>query len=348
MITDSNDSIDSMEYEEAPFMTTASTSVYCDPTRRHDFAFLFDVTNGNPNGDPDAGNLPRIDPETMRGLVTDVAIKRKIRDWVDMSQGNKDGFAIYVQNKGIALNDFNRRAHDAVFGAALETSAVDTSLEEREAKRVPASKGGKQEKEPRDKRVDESVPARQNARRDWMCKQFYDIRTFGAVLSTGDYPAGQVRGPIQLTFSQSIDRIAPQDISITRVAVTELNPQKKTTSTMGRKAFIPYGLYLGYGFVVPHFARQTGFSAEDLELFWMALQSVWDIDRSANRGMLALRGLTIFSHNNALGNAPAHRLFDRMKVELVEGVKIPRHFRDYQVTVNGTDLPDGVTLTQLV
>ncbi|HVB21702.1 MAG TPA: type I-C CRISPR-associated protein Cas7/Csd2 [Ktedonobacteraceae bacterium] len=321
-------------------MTTVATPIYCDPTKRHDFAFLFDVTNGNPNGDPDAGNLPRIDAETMHGLVTDVCIKRKIRDWVDMTQGNQERFEIYVQNKGIALNDFNKRAHQAVFEVPTgENGAGEPATDTKRAKGAKQGKDGS---------VDESNTSRQNARREWMCKHFYDIRTFGAVLSTGDYPAGQVRGPVQLTFSQSIDPIIPLDISITRVAVTEIDPTKKTTSTMGRKAFVPYGLYLGYGFVVPHFAQQTGFSAEDLELFWTALQSVWDVDRSANRGMLALRGLYIFSHNNGLGNAPAHRLFDRIAVKLKDDVQVPRHITDYNITVNDTDLPDGVTLTPLV
>lgn len=323
-------------------MTTVATPIYCDPTKRHDFAFLFDVTNGNPNGDPDAGNLPRIDPETMRGLVTDVCIKRKIRDWVDMTRGTQERFEIYVQNKGIALNDFNRRAHQAVFGAITEDGQSETAVEVKDTKRGKGAKGGEQG---RDTRRDESVSDRQQSRRAWMCDHFYDIRTFGAVLSTGDYPAGQVRGPIQLTFAQSIDPIIPLDISITRVAVTEIQSDKKTTSTMGRKAFVPYGLYLGYGFVVPHFAQQTGFSTEDLELFWAALQSVWDIDRSANRGMLALRGLYIFSHSNALGNAPAHRLFERLNVKLKEGIQVSRHIADYDMIVNDADLPDGVTLT---
>jgi CRISPR-associated protein Csd2 len=323
-------------------MTTIATPIYYDPTKRHDFAFLFDVINGNPNGDPDAGNLPRIDPETMRGLVTDVCIKRKIRDWVDMTCGTQERFEIYVQNKGIALNDFNKRAHQAVFGATAENGHSEAALEARDAKR---SKGAKGSEQGRDTRAEESVAARQNARREWMCQHFYDIRTFGAVLSTGDYPAGQVRGPIQLTFAQSVDPIIPLDISITRVAVTEIDEKKKTTSTMGRKAFVPYGLYLGYGFVVPHFAQQTGFSTEDLELFWTALQSVWDVDRSANRGMLALRGLYIFSHSNGLGNAPAHRLFERITVKLKEGVQVPRHIADYRMSINDTDLPDGVTLT---
>ena len=325
-------------------MTTVATPIYCDPTKRHDFAFLFDVTNGNPNGDPDAGNLPRIDPETMRGLVTDVCIKRKIRDWVDMTRGNQERFEIYVQNKGIALNDSNKRAHQAVFGAIAEDGQSEAALEAKDAKRAKGVKGSEQGK---DTRRDESVADRQQSRRTWMCNQFYDIRTFGAVLSTGDYPAGQVRGPVQLTFAQSIDPIIPLDISITRVAVTEIDPKKKTTSTMGRKAFVPYGLYLGYGFIVPHFAQQTGFSTEDLELFWTALQSVWDVDRSANRGMLALRGLYIYSHSNALGNAPAHRLFERIDVKLREGIQVPRHIADYTVTINDTDLPDGVTPTRL-
>lgn len=324
-----------------------TTPIFCDPTKRHDFAFLFDVTNGNPNGDPDAGNLPRIDPETMHGLVTDVCIKRKIRDWVDMTHEMEEHFEIYVQNKGIALNALHQRAHQAVFGTTTsENGQGDQAfLETQDVKRSKGIKGGEQGK---DRKVDESNPARQNPRRAWMCHQFYDVRTFGAVLSTGDYPAGQVRGPIQLTFAQSIDPIIPLDISITRVAVTEIDPTKKTTSTMGRKAFVPYGLYLGYGFFVPHFARQTGFSAEDLELFWTALQSIWDIDRSASRGMLALQGLYIFSHSNALGNAPAHRLFERIQVQLAGGVQIPRHITDYAITVNDSALPDEVILTRLV
>jgi len=318
-------------------MTTTATSIFCDPAKRHDFTFLFDVTNGNPNGDPDAGNLPRIDPETMHGLVTDVCIKRKIRDWVDMTRSNEERFEIYVQNKGIALNDFNKRAHQAVF----ESKASGNGRGEQAATEAKRAKGAKEDEQR------ESSAFRQNARREWMCDHFYDIRTFGAVLSTGDYPAGQVRGPIQLTFAQSINPIIPLDISITRVAVTKIDEEKKTTSTMGRKSFVPYGLYRGYGFFVPHFARQTGFSSEDLELFWTALRSVWDVDRSASRGMLALRGLYIFSHDNALGNAPAHSLFDRIHVNLNEGVQAPRSIGDYTVMVDEADLPEGVTLSRL-
>lgn len=322
-------------------MTTTTPSIISDPAKRHDFAFLFDVTNGNPNGDPDAGNLPRMDPETMCGFVTDVCIKRKIRDWVDLTRGTQERFGIYVQNKGIALNDFNKRAHQAVF----PSKGIENEQGEQTANDVKDPKGAKRSEKMKDTKLDESAPTRQNARRAWMCDQFYDIRTFGAVLSTGDYPAGQVRGPIQLTFAQSIDPITPLDISITRVAVTEIDPTKKTTSTMGRKSLVPYGLYLGYGFFVPHFAQQTGFSAEDLELFWMALQGIWDVDRSASRGMLALRGLYIFSHTNALGNAPAHRLFERIHIKKEEDVQVPRSFTDYVVAINHDDIPDGVTLT---
>ncbi len=325
-------------------MTTLTTPIHCNTTKRHDFAFLFDVTNGNPNGDPDAGNSPRVDPETMRGIVTDVCLKRKVRDWVDMGYSGQERFEIYVQNRGIALNEFNKRAHQAVFGMPQENGQQETSAEAKDTKRAKSAKGSEQGK---DSKAEESATARQNARRKWMCDHFYDIRTFGAVLSTGDYPAGQVRGPIQLTFAQSVDPVFPQDISITRVAVTNIDQDKKTTSTMGRKAFVPYGLYLGYGFVVPHFAQQTGFSSEDLSVFWNALQSVWDVDRSANRGMLALHGLYIFSHDHALGNAPAHRLFERIAPKLKEGVSVPRHINDYTIGVNDAELPDGVTLTQL-
>lgn len=273
----------------------------------------------------------------MHGLVTDVCIKRKIRDWVDITRNSEEGFEIYIQNKGIALNDFTKQAHQAVFG----TKTIENGRSEQGILEAKRAKGTKDD-EPK-----ESATSRQNARREWMCKHFYDIRTFGAVLSTGDYPAGQVRGPIQLTFAQSISPITPLDISITRVAVAEIDEKKKTTTTMGRKSFVPYGLYRGHGFFVPHFAQQTGFSAEDLQLFWTALRSIWDVDRSASRGMLALRGLYIFSHDNPLGNAPAHSLFDRIHVTLNQGVQAPRHIGDYTLTVDEAGLPEGVTLNRL-
>lgn len=285
--------------------------IYSDAQKRHDFVFLFDVTNGNPNGDPDAGNLPRVDPETMHGLVTDVSIKRKIRDWVDLTHGNEERFKIYVQNKGIALNALHERAY----------TALNIKINE-----------GKQKAD----EVDQT--------QRWMCENFYDIRTFGAVMTT-KVNCGQVRGPIQLTFATSVDPIIPLDLSITRVAITQVGTDKKTE--MGRKAVVPYALYMGYGFVVPHFARQTGFSSDDLELFWEALRSAWELDRSASRGLMALRSLYIFSHENPLGNAPAHRLFERIQPDLANGTIPPRHFNDYKVAVNDANMPDGVTLTKL-
>lgn len=285
--------------------------IYCDPEKRHDFVFLFDVTNGNPNGDPDAGNLPRVDPETMHGLVTDVSIKRKIRDWVDLTHGSKERYKIYVQNKGIALNELHSRAYTAI---------------------NVKSTGPKQKSD----EVDQA--------RRWMCENFYDVRAFGAVMMT-KINCGQVRGPIQLTFAKSINPITPLDMAITRVAITQIGTDK--TTEMGRKAIVPYALYMGYGFVVPHFAQQTGFSAEDLQLFWSALQSAWDIDRSASRGMLALRGLYVFTHSSSLGNAHAHRLFAHINPQLAKGVQVPRCFTDYDITVDAAALPDGVTLSIL-
>ncbi|MDN5344218.1 MAG: CRISPR-associated protein Csd2 [Clostridia bacterium] len=295
-------------------------TIYTNPEVRHDFVLLFDVRDGNPNGDPDAGNLPRLDPETMQGLVTDVCLKRKIRDWVDMTRGSEATMKIYVQHHGI-LNAQHQRAYDAL---------------------GEKSTGTKQNRETIDKA------------RQWMCQNFYDIRMFGAVMTTG-VNCGQVRGPMQLTFARSIDPIVPMDISITRVAITrsedaatnEEGEGGKVTE-MGRKALVPYGLYLGYGFFNPHFAADTGVSAADLEIFWEALQRMWDVDRSASRGMMACRGLYIFSHESALGNAPADSLFKRINVQRREGVKAARSFNDYEVTLIEEDLPAGVTLTRLV
>lgn len=313
---------------------------HLDHTKRHDFTFLFDVTNGNPNGDPDAGNLPRIDPETMHGLVTDVSIKRKIRDFVDVTRGEQRGFRIFIQSKGFALNDLIAQSKVAL-PAEAQTQVEDEDDEEggkkAKAKPTPLSPAKRREYE--------------GLRRDLMCKQFYDIRTFGAVLSTGKQEsdggkmrgAGQVRGPVQLTFARSIDPIIPLDISITRVAITRPEDDKRTE--MGRKALLPYALYMGHGFVTPHFAGQTGFSSNDLGVFWEALQRCWELDRSASRGMLALRGLYVFSHEHPLGNAPAHELFERVQVE---EVPMARDFDKARVTVDEANLPAGVTLTHLV
>ncbi len=307
-------------------MTTMAQSAHLDVRRRHDFVLLFDVADGNPNGDPDAGNLPRMDPETMQGLVTDVALKRKVRDWVDLIQGGEGRFKIYVQHRGSALNTLHQRAYD-------ELGIKST--------------GSKQARDDVDKT------------RDWMCANFYDIRTFGAVMTTG-VNCGQVRGPFQLTFARSIDQIVPLDLSITRVAVTREEDAKVVTggddgegasgkeTEMGRKAIVPYGLYRARGFFNPHFARQTGVTEEDISLFWQALQMMWDVDRSSARGMMACRGLYVFSHESPLGNAPAATLLERVSVRRKEGVETVRCYADYEVVVNEDSLPKSVLLTRLV
>lgn len=305
-------------------MTATATVTHLDTARRHDFVLLFDVQDGNPNGDPDAGNLPRVDPETMHGLVTDVAIKRKVRDYVDLARGNEANYKIYIQNKGEALNALHQRAYD------------DLGLK---------STGSRQSRDD------------VNQARAWMCDNFYDVRTFGAVMST-KVNAGQVRGPIQMTFARSIDPIVPLDVSITRVAITQVEDigvvegddgqaTGGKVTEMGRKSLVPYGLYRGHGFFVPSFAEQTGFDSEDLELFWAALQMMWDLDRSSSRGLTGCRGLYIFSHDSKLGNAPAHKLFELITVERKPEVDAPRAFADYTVTINEAGLPDGVTLTRL-
>ena len=295
--------------------TTAQT--HTDSDRRHDFVLLFDVQDGNPNGDPDAGNLPRVDPETMQGLVTDVALKRKIRDYVDVSGRDQSRYKIYVQRESYLTETRSR-----VFGAKSE---------------------GRQGIHP-------------SEAQKWMCEEFFDVRVFGAVMSMREYNAGQVRGPVQLTFARSIDQIVPLDSSIARVALErgertaeqgDDDLEAPTHGTLGRKATVPYGLYLGYGFFNPHFAQRTGASADDLDLLWTALVNMWDLDRSAARGLMACRGLYVFSHESSLGNAPAHRLFERINVQLKEGVAAPRKFGDYAVTVNDADLPTGISLTRL-
>lgn len=307
-------------------MSATNGQVHLDPNRRHDAVLFFDVVDGNPNGDPDAGNLPRVDPETMQGLVTDVAIKRKIRNWVDATRGTEERFKIYVQNKGYALNDLHQRAYAA---------------------EGLVSRGAKQPREDVDRA------------RLWMCDNFFDVRTFGAVMSTG-VNAGQVRGPVQLTFARSIDPIAPLDVSITRIAITRREDAKfadagddddrgkgKQTE-MGRKSLVAYGLYRAHLFFNPHFAASTTFDGADLAIVWEALQLMWDLDRSASRGMMACRGLHVFSHDNALGTAPAHTLFDRVTARRLEGVVAPRSIGDYAIAVDAAGLPSGVTLTSLV
>ena len=300
---------------------------------RYDFVLLFDVQDGNPNGDPDAGNLPRLDAESGRGLVTDVCLKRKLRNYVEiakLAENDQPGpfadndaarFNIYVKEKAI-LNQQNSKAYVAIGKADL--------LKGDDKKR----KGG------------DSVD---DARR-WMCKNFFDVRTFGAVMSTG-VNCGQVRGPVQLTFARSVDPIVVLEHSITRMAVaTEAEAEKQggDNRTMGRKHTVPYGLYVAHGFVSAFLADQTGFSGDDLQLLWQGLTQMFEHDRSAARGQMSTRGLYVFKHDSKLGNAPAHVLFERIQAKLKDGVTAPRAFTDYDINVNDTDLPTGVTLDRKV
>ncbi len=302
------------------------TSPHLDPARRQDFKLIFDVTDGNPNGDPDSGNLPRVDPETMQGLVTDVCVKRKVRDFVTAVSENAAPNRIYVQHRGAALSTLQGEAY-----SELKIKSTGT------------------------KQAREDV----DGTRQWMCDQFWDIRTFGAVMSIKPN-CGQVRGPVQLTFARSIDPITTLEIPITRVAITReedaaFGPGAEEGETvgggkvteMGRKAIVPYGLYVAVGSVAPFLARQTGFHHEDLDLLWQALAGCWDMDRSAARGIMSCRGLHVWSHDSTRGNAPAWQLLERVAVTRRAGVKVPRNFGDYEVQVN-RKLPEGVTFTSIV
>lgn len=281
---------------------------------RYDFVILFDVENGNPNGDPDAGNAPRVDPETGLGLVTDVCLKRKIRNYVEMVKENDPAYRIYIKS-GLTLNSKDEEAVAAVCG--------DQDL----------SKAKKDDPE-----LDEKL-------RDWMCRHYYDVRTFGAVMTTfvkNKLNCGQVRGPVQLGFARSIDPIVPQEVTITRVAITKEEDAEKKGTEMGSKHIVPYGLYRAEGFVSANLARKvTGFSEEDLELLWEAIVNMFENDHSAARGKMVARELIIFKHDSELGNAPAYKLFDAVTVRRKEGVTVPRSYQDYIVTVADA-LPTGV------
>ncbi len=302
---------------------------------RYDFVLLFDVKDGNPNGDPDAGNLPRLDPETGHGLVTDVCLKRKVRNFVTMSNAAqpRSGLEIYVQEKAV-LNHQNERAYEAL--GLNKVEAAEDSDE------TPAKKPKKEKRKGSGNDVDKA--------RDWMCKNFFDVRTFGAVMSIG-VNCGQVRGPVQLTFSRSLDPIVSAEHAITRMAVAteaEAEKQQGDNRTMGRKFTVPYGLYRAHGFVSAHLAKQTGFSQDDLSLVWQALALMFEHDRSAARGLMSTRGLYVFEHGSALGSAPAHELFDRVTATLREPGSSPRAFSDYVVNVRESDLPAGIRLHRLV
>lgn len=277
---------------------------------RIDFVYIFDVKDGNPNGDPDAGNLPRVDAETGMGLVTDVCLKRKVRNYVQIVKGLEDGFDIFIKEKAI-LNLEIDKAHD--------------DMDVKEAK------------------------DKTEAARKFMCKNYYDIRTFGAVMSTGKN-AGQVRGPIQITFARSVDPIAAAEHSITRMAVTtekEAERQDGDNRTMGRKSTISYGLYVANGFISANLAKQTGFDEDDLKLFFDALKNMFDCDRSAARGLMSAQKLIVFKHNSELGNAPANKLFDLVSVKKKTDAPA-RQFSDYEVTIDKANLPEGITIEELL
>ena len=294
-----------------------------DPIKnRYEFVILFDVENGNPNGDPDAGNMPRLDPETGYGLVTDVCLKRKIRNYIETIKEDAPGYRIYIKD-GVPLNRSDAEAF------------AHFDIDPKTIKDVKK----------KDDQLDQKL-------RDWMCGEFFDIRTFGAVMTTfvkNSLNCGQVRGPVQLSFARSVDPIVPQEVTITRVAITtEADAEKKGTE-MGRKHIIPYALYRCEGYVSANLARKTtGFSEDDLALLWQAILNMFEIDHSAARGKMAVRQLIVFKHDSELGSAPAYKLFDTVKVERNEGVVSPRAYSDYTVSISTGDLPEGVTCTQMV
>ncbi|MEW6182561.1 MAG: type I-C CRISPR-associated protein Cas7/Csd2 [Bacillota bacterium] len=280
---------------------------------RYEFVLLFDVENGNPNGDPDAGNMPRIDAETGLGLVTDVCLKRKIRNYVDIAKNGSEGYDIYVR-EGAVLNTQHRKAY----------SSVDLKPEPK--------------KLPKDRDKSEELTA-------FMCRHFYDIRTFGAVMTT-EINCGQVRGPVQLSFSRSIDPIVQQEVTITRMAVTSEKDAEKKDREMGRKYIVPYALYRAEGFVSAKLAEKVGFTSGDLELLWEALINMFDHDRSAARGKMTSRKLIIFEHETDLGHAPAQKLFDLVTVSRRDSTRPPRAYSDYEVAVNAGGVPVGIKLIE--
>lgn len=282
---------------------------------RYEFVYLFDVINGNPNGDPDSGNMPRLDPESSKGLVTDVCLKRKIRNYIQLTEGDTPGYDIYVQEKGV-LNRQNQKAYDAL---GIKPESKKLPKEDEKAKELTR----------------------------WMCNNFFDVRTFGAVMTT-EINSGQVRGPVQLAFAKSIDPIVPLEISITRMAVTNEKDLEKER-TMGRKHIVPYGLYRAHGFISANLAAKTGFSDADLEKLWQALKMMFEHDHSAARGEMNARRLIVFKHNDALGNMPSHKLFEMVKVKRVKGEKdTPAScFDDYDISLTNGDL-SGVSVEDVL
>lgn len=310
-------------------------------TNRYDFVLLFDVKDGNPNGDPDAGNLPRLDAETGHGLMTDVSLKRKVRNFVALTRDQSESVPepgtkrseIYVRERAI-LNLQHQRAYSALKMDAPAEEAVEG--DDAAAKKKP----GKEKRKGSGEEVDKA--------RAWMCQNFFDVRAFGAVMSLG-VNCGQVRGPVQLTFARSIDPIVTHEHSITRMAVSteaEAEKQQGDNRTMGRKHTVPYGLYAAHGFVSAFLGKQTGFGEDDLDLLWQALENMFEHDRSAARGEMSTRGLYVFKHDSELGNAHAHDLFKRIAAK--KRIDVPRNFEDYDITVNEEALPTGVKLLRKI
>lgn len=283
---------------------------------KYDFVVYFDVENGNPNGDPDAGNMPRVDPETGHGIVTDVCIKRKIRNYVDVVKEDEKGYNIYIKS-GVTLNAKDKTAFD------------NFNIDEKSIKEAKKKDGD----------IDRKI-------RDFMCENFFDIRTFGAVMTTfvtNHLNCGQVKGPVQFSFARSIDPILPQEVSITRCAVTTEKDAEDKTNTIGNKFIVPYGLYKAEGYISANLARKvTGFSEDDLELLWNAILNMFEFDHAAARGKMAVRKLVIFKHSSELGNAPSYKLFDTINVKKKDDVEYPRQFSDYDFSVDTDALPDGV------
>lgn len=289
---------------------------------RYEFVILFDVENGNPNGDPDAGNMPRIDPETGCGIVTDVCLKRKIRNYVETVKEDAPGYRIYIK-ESVPLNRSDKEAYKAL------------DIDEKDVKEAKKTREG----------LDKLIC-------DFMCRNFFDIRTFGAVMTTFVKDAlncGQVRGPVQLSFARSVDPIVPQEVTITRVAITTEEDAARKGTEMGRKYIVPYGLYRCEGYISANLARKvTGFSEEDLKLLWEAIINMFEHDHSAARGKMAVRELIVFRHDSELGNAPAHKLFDAVKVRRRDPNKPARSYEDYEVTIDEAAIPAGVTCTRMI
>lgn len=290
---------------------------------RYEFVILFEVENGNPNGDPDAGNMPRIDPETGLGIVTDVCLKRKIRNYVETVKEDKEGYRIYIKD-GVPLNRSDQEAYTYI-------DADEKSI----------AKFKKEEKDQKDELI-----------RDFMCSNFYDIRTFGAVLTTfvkAKLNCGQVRGPVQMGFARSIDPIVQQEVTITRVAITTEEDALKKETEMGRKHIIPYALYRVEGYISANLARKsTGFSECDLELLWESIINMFEHDRSAARGNMSVRELIVFKHSNELGDCPAYKLFDTINIERKNKDLPPRSYEDYEVTIDEANIPENVKLTRMI